>query len=118
MDETIELRYAGWVLTVSCIDDDGTPLPTHCLSVTCEPYHRKGVIFRISIRATSQVLSLIDVPDDPDDYLLMQAYTQLIWLINLQRRTATLTFLARTSEKLPAAKVTSYLLGEADQNAK
>lgn len=109
MDEAIELRYAGWILTVSCIDDDGVPLPTHHLSVTCKPYHHKGVTFCIALRATSQLLSLVDVPDDPDDDILMQAQTRLIWLINPQRRTATLTFIVGASELLPATRVAAQM---------
>lgn len=109
MDEAIELRYAGWVLTVSCIDDDGTPLPTHQLSVTCKPYHHKGVTFCIAMRSTSQLLSSVDVPDDPDDDILMQAHTRLIWLINPQRRTATLTFIVRSKKTSSPTSVAAQM---------
>lgn len=101
MDEAIELRYAGWVLTVSCIDDEGFPKPTYHLSVTCRPYRHKGVTFQIAVRATSQLLSLIDVPDDPDDDILMQANARLLWLVNPQNRTATLTFIENTAVMTP-----------------
>lgn len=102
MDNAIELRYAGWMLLISCITEDGKPRQTDHLSVTCKPYRGGGVTFQIYVRATSQLLSLVDVPDDPDDDILVQANTRLIWLLNSQQRTATLTFVESAPELMPA----------------